>query len=340
MEDIQKLKDLINGSDNILITSHVSPDPDSICSILLLGLTLKTNYPDKKISMVSEEPANSLKFLPGYNKIKIQHLADAIEGQDLIIVVDAMNFRRCTRGNHQAISQKIKDNNIKLAIIDHHEPVDVEDNAVYINEVYPAAVEQVYNTLLGKLNLKKPVGFAEVTLTGLYSDTGGFTYLNGHYKETLALIGELMDEGIKIEDLKSRLYQYSEPQMEVLSEMLKNISHQDDYTYTYITDAFIDSWSNSGKPLEELHTATKIFTDNFIRNIEGRLWGFIVYQDSRLGENIYSISLRSVGGKPNVADIAVKLNGGGHKAAAGARVQAKSVEEAVQKIQNVISEGS
>jgi len=331
-----KLKELIDKSSKILITSHVSPDPDSICSILLLGLSLQENFPDKNISMVSEELPDNLNYLHGFDKILTQPLNKAVEGKDLIIIVDAMNFGRCTRGDFATISAQVKKNNIPLVIIDHHEQVGVEDNAAYINDGYPAAVEQVYKTCLEDLKLSKPDGYAEITMTGLYSDTGGFTYLNGRYRETLQLVGELIDNGAKIEDAKTKLYQYSVNQLKVVSELINNLSHQDDYTYTFLSDSFVDEWISANKPLDKMHSATKIFTDNFIRNIEGKTWGFIFYRDTRLGDSMYSISFRSAGGVPNVSEIASHLAGGGHKAAAGARVEAKNANDAMQKINEVI----
>jgi bifunctional oligoribonuclease and PAP phosphatase NrnA len=333
-----KLKELIDSSGNILITSHVSPDPDSICSILLLGLTLEANFPDKKINMVCEEMVDNLNFLPGYEKIKSQPLAESVDAKDLIILVDAMNFARCTRGDASTISQKVKDGNIAVVIIDHHEAVEVEENKLYINDKYPAAAEQVYKTCFKDLGLKKPDGYAEITMAGLYSDTGSFTFLNDNFKETLGLVSELLDASVKIEDIKTKLYQYSESQIKVVAELANNISHDDSYTYSYLSDDFVADWLASGKDLPTMHTATKIFIDNFIRNIDGRLWGFIFYKNPHLGPNIYSVSFRSVGGHPNVSALAAKISGGGHKGAAGARVEANSLQEAKQKIQKVISD--
>jgi phosphoesterase RecJ-like protein len=87
---ISKLKELLESSGKILITSHISPDPDSVSSMLLLGTTLELNYPDKQINIVSEELPDDLEFLSGYSKIRKQPLIEAIEETDLIIMVDAM----------------------------------------------------------------------------------------------------------------------------------------------------------------------------------------------------------------------------------------------------------
>jgi nanoRNase/pAp phosphatase (c-di-AMP/oligoRNAs hydrolase) len=80
-----------------------------------------------------------------------------------------------------------------------------------------------------------------------------------------------------------------------------------------------------------------MFVDDYIRNIDGRLWGFIVYQNPLLGEDGYSVSLRSVGGIVDVSVIAKKLGGGGHKPAAAAEVHVKSIREALAKVESAIA---
>src|SRR3990167_6708659 len=73
--EVEEFKQLLVSSKKILVTSHISPDPDAVCSTLLLGTALKTNYPDKNTEMVLEEhPAKALDFLDGYQQIKFQLL--------------------------------------------------------------------------------------------------------------------------------------------------------------------------------------------------------------------------------------------------------------------------
>jgi phosphoesterase RecJ-like protein len=340
MENIQTLKNLLEKTQNILITSHVSPDPDSVCSMLLLGLTLEKNYADKKITVSAEEAADNLNFLAGYNKIKTQSLADALNNQDLIIIVDAMNFDRCTRNNGQTISQKVKENNIPLAIIDHHQPLGVEQNALYLNNDNSSATQEIYELLFNELKLQKPDGYAEIAMSGIYSDTAGFTYLKDNYKDTLTIAGELISAGAKLEVIKSKLQQYSLDEIAPIQEILSNIKLEDEYTFSYLGDDFVDEWLKTGKTSAALNIAKSYFMDNFSRNIDGREWGFALYKEPVIGDGYYSISFRAINGTKDVSVLASKLNGGGHKAAAGARVQAKNVEEAVLKIQKVISETS
>jgi phosphoesterase RecJ-like protein len=333
---ISKLKELLDKSNRILITSHISPDPDSVSSMLLLGTTLELNYPDKQINMVSEELPEDLEFMAGYEKLRKQPLAEAVQATDLVFIVDAMHFGRCTRTNAEEVSKYVKERAIPVVVLDHHEPVGVEENVLYFNQGYPAAVQEVYEVLYHELDLRRPEGYAETTMTGLYSDTGGFAYLNDSYKDTLTLIGELLDTGVKIELIRNKLNQYTEDQMKVVGELAQNLTNESGYSYSYISDEFVNKWLESGKEGRSLNVGSKIFLNNFIRNIAGRPWGFVTFRDPLLEDSYFSVSLRSVGGKPDVSQIAGKLNGGGHKAASGGKVQASSVDEAITKIKEAI----
>jgi phosphoesterase RecJ-like protein len=334
-----KLKELIEKSNRILITSHISPDPDSICSTLLLGTTLKENYPNKQIVMHGEEHPEGLDFLPSYEDIDFCPLLGLInERFDLIIIVDAMNFARCSRSDHGAISRLLEEQNIPVAIIDHHQPLEIQENQVYINQDYPAAVEEVYDVCFKHLNFKKPSNWAEITMVGLYADTAGFTFLRRNFQDTLDLLSELLKSGQDIELTKDKLNQYSKEDVETLSLILKNVSVEGDYTFSYLNDDYVTSWINSGKTPASLHVGLDIFSERFVRNIGGNKWGFIVYKYPLFGDDFYSVSLRAVNGVKDVSAIARKMSGGGHKGAAGAKIQAGSVEEAIEKIKKVIAE--
>jgi phosphoesterase RecJ-like protein len=334
---ISTFKELLEKSNRILITSHISPDPDSVCSMLLLGTTLELNYSDKQINIISEELPEDLEFIAGYEKLHKQDLAEAVENTDLVIIVDAMHFGRCTRNGSDIVSAKVKEKNIPVVVLDHHEPVGIEESAIYINHGFPAAVQEVYEVLFHKLELHNPEGYAETTMTGLYSDTGGFAYFNDRYKDTLSLIEELLDAGVKVELIRNKLNQYTEDQMTVIGELARNLTHENGYTYSYVSDDFLNEWLESGKEPRSLNVGSKIFLNNFIRNISGRPWGFVVFRDPLLADSYFSVSLRSVGGKPDVSQIASKLNGGGHKAASGGKVQASNINEALLKIKEAIN---
>jgi len=339
---IDKFKDLLQQSNKILVTSHISPDPDAVASTLLLSGALKLNFPGKSIEMILEEEPDALSFISGYNQIKFAPLDEAIVElkPDLFILVDVANFSRASRKGGEKLREYIKLNQVKVVIIDHHEPEGRDESDLYINSIKSASVQEIYGLIFSQLNFKKPDDSAQVAMTGLYGDTGGFTYVDVSNADALELAAKLVREGATVEALKYQLNQFSEDQMQVVSELAKNLSHFKDFTYSYLGDEFVDNWQKSGKPQASLQRANKIFIDNYIRNIDGRDKGFIAYLNSLEGENIYSISFRAARGSQDVSKLARALSGGGHKSSAGGKVEAKTIQEALGKIQEVIAQAA
>lgn len=339
MQDIEKFKQLLEKSQRILITSHISPDPDAIASVLLLGTTLKQNFPQKDVLMVLEEEPEGLDFLAGYQDIKFGSLLDNLRSfkPDLFVLLDAPNYDRCSRKDPQLVQQYITDNKVKTAFIDHHEPTGKDNSDVYIHQGSVATAQDVYEICFDQLTLQKPPGYAETTMLGIYSDSGGFTYKNQRHKETFKIVNDLLASGVNLEQLKHKLNSYSPEHLKVLAEFIKNTSSANDYTYTYLSDEFTTAWLADKKKAQILSTAKGMYSDRYLRNIGDRKWGFIVSPDFMQGEDFYAVSFRSADESIDVAKIANKLGGGGHKPAAGARIQAKNVKEAIQKVQQAIS---
>lgn len=337
-QQIKELKKLIEGSEQIFITSHISPDPDALASVLLLGTTLKRNYPKKVVVMALEEEPEGLDFLTGYNDINFGNLNTTLTSTkpELFIMLDAVNYERCSRTDGGKIRQYLDTNDVNTAIIDHHEPTGRDDTDVYIHQGSPATVQDVYEVLFYHIKLPKPDGYAQTTMLGIYSDTSAFRYLSKRYETTLKIVDELLDAGVNIEDLAYKLNRYTRDQMRVFAELAKNVTHQDDYTYSFINDESIGQWLEQGNSMASLNTAAGFFVNDFVRNIDDRKWGFLAYLNPLAGKSIYSVSLRS---RPDVKDVSLianKLGGGGHKPAAGAKIQAKSLEEAIQFVQEAI----
>lgn len=335
-----QLNQLIAAAERIFITAHISPDPDAISSALLLYQTLRLNYPDKKIIAVLEEEPEGLSFLPGYKDLRFTRVLDATEefAPDLFVLLDGNNFERCSRKEGTALRQYLKSVQAKVLIIDHHELTGKDEAELFINDQAPATVQNIFELCFGQLDLKQPKDAPQIALTGFYADTGGFVYIKeGQESRVFDFARELVTAGAKVEIVKNELENYSETDMEVISELSANLSHKDDYSFSYLSDEFIDGWLASGNSHQQLQRPTNLFLNNFIRNIEGRSWGFTVYKNTLEGENIYSVSLRSQAGVPDVSKLASDLGGGGHKPAAGARFESNSVKEAIQKVQSVIA---
>ena len=341
-EPIIKLKELITDSERVLVASHISPDPDAVSSLLLMSTVLQKNFPDKEITAVLEEEPLGLDFLDSYKNIVFTGLAQAIEKQNpsLVILLDGNNFDRASRHEGENVRQMIKSKGIKTIIIDHHELTAKDDCDAFINRHDPATAQTVYELLSKDLGLDMPVSAVQTAMTGYYADTGGFVYLkDGRQSGVFSFVEELISKGADIEAVKNQLEQYSLDDLKVIAELADNAAQTGQYSYSFVSDEFIADWLKDHKQAE-LQRGTGVFLDSYIRNINGRKWGFIVYRNSLQGENIYSVSLRSVNGVKDVAQIANRFDGGGHKSAAGAKLYAESVAQAVDKIRQSIADNT
>ncbi len=332
----KKLNKLILNSQRILITSHISPDPDAYCSALLLGRTLKLNFPKIKTEVVLEETATNLKFLQEANTVKHTALLAAVKKfkPDLLIMLDGNNYERFSRLESVPLRQYVRTNKVKTVIIDHHEKFGADKVDLYIHRGSPATTQDVYWLCFEELGLKKPIGFQDTTMMGILSDTGRFLYQNKLHRETYKITSELLDAGVNIEALTNRMSQYSIARMSVISELSANLSQNRQYSYSLISDGFARSWR---KDQTELKAGCEAFVNIFIRNIEGRIWGFVVYPDLQKGGGFYGVSLRSINGTVDVSKIAKILGGGGHKPAAGASFAARNAKNAARTVQQAIA---
>ncbi|HET7827540.1 MAG TPA: DHH family phosphoesterase [Candidatus Saccharimonadales bacterium] len=334
-----KLLRLIQESSRILVTSHTSPDPDAVASVLLMGTTLKKNFSDKIIRLVLEEEPLGLESFAGYRMIEFRPLLSALGegGINLLILLDGNNFGRFSRNDGDKLRDYVRANKLPTVVIDHHQPAGKDEVGLYINQGSPATVQDVYELLFDGLGLEKPDGYARTTMLGLYADTGGFSYENKRHSDTLRLADSLIAAGVRIEEINNLINQYTPEDLRVLAELSANADHTDDYNYSFIGDSYIQDWLASGKTGAQLHKGTEAFLNDFLRNIGGRQWGFITYRHPLEKAKVYSASFRSVNGVKDVSKLAASLGGGGHTGAAGAKFEAESVEDAIEKVKQAIA---
>jgi bifunctional oligoribonuclease and PAP phosphatase NrnA len=334
--EVEELKELLESSVRVLITSHIAPDPDAVTSTLLVGGTLAENYPNKEVQMVLEErPLRSLDFLEGYDLLKIKPLALAVEEfePDLMIIVDANSLSRVSRQGAEQAREYLKKNNPKLVILDHHEEAGAEASDVFINNKRPATAEEVYHLFFEQLRLKKPKGYAKTTLLGIISDTQRHRFDHPGYRETYRIVSDLLDAGASIEKLEALAEQYNKDELLALSHYAANITNSGQgYTYSFVGDDFIAEWQSGGKNNTDMKNACEEFANRYLKSFEGNKWGFVISPEPLSGPDWWGVSFRALSGSRDVAAIAQQLGGGGHRSAAGAKIQSKTVQEAIEQV--------
>lgn len=316
------LKKYIKEANNILIISHLGPDPDAFCSMLLLKEAIKQIYPKKVVKIKAKQMPNF--NIPTMKDIEVVEKLEEGE-EELIIITDMTGITNCTE-----VDDPLRNTKKRIVAIDHHssknEVVDLT-----INEGRSSAAEQVYVSIKEifekKLEITKEM--SEIAQYGIISDTGRFLY-SLTTSETLRIYADLRD----ISPVNIEVYTYNSHKLPLesiayISTLLDNIHIEKDMAYTFINE------SEDQDQLASKRRAAMFITNNILRQIQGVHWGFTVKPTDK--ENHWDLSFRSTLGYQNVRKIAEELNGGGHDLASGAGTDAPTVEKAVEKVLEAIN---
>jgi len=338
--NINILADTIKNSNNILVISHFNPDPDSIGSTLFALNVLKKNFPEKNINASIEGAIpETYSFLEGFNAIlKSDNISETILElkPELIIMLDGGIFGRFSREHSSEVGASIRDNSIKTIVFDHHNPEHQDPVDFYINERRSSTCEQIYLIFRDQLNLKIDIEDKKAVLFGIIDDTGRFMYNNNYHNDTFKIASELVSDGLNIEELQLHTHMLNKYSLMVVQELTNNYMQSDVCNYSFVSDEFGTKYIENGFDLGDYNIGYHFFMDNYLRNLQPFKWGYILVPDLDLGKGKYKGSFRAIYGSIDVSILAKNLNGGGHKAAAGFKLQAESIKDALEKTTEVI----
>lgn len=165
--------------------------------------------------------------------------------------------------------------------------------------------------------------------SGLATDTGFFRYSN-----TTAEVFEMAKELVQLGADPYKTYvMFSEREslnkMKLISKVLETLTCYEDglVAGVIILDRFFKETGTEYSDSEGLV--------NYPRSIEGVEVAFALIEKS--DEGVFKVSLRSKG-KVDVAKIAERLGGGGHKYASGCKIRAQDYQSALEMVLSAIKE--
>ncbi|TCK06685.1 DHH family phosphoesterase [Phorcysia thermohydrogeniphila] len=292
----KEMAELLKGIDGkILITTHKNPDGDAIGSSLGWFSFLKSLGKDVRVVYRDRIPY-FFDFLPGINKVEVKEKLD--EQYDWVIITDVSEPKRT---GFESIPAE------KSIVIDHHITAEPFTNFAIVEPNISSTCELSYELMVLIDPEKITYEVALPIYTGIFTDTGGFSY-NNTSPRTHEVAAELLKKGVDPYVVRFNLFERNRiNRFKLLELVLKTLEFALDGKVAHITVY--------RKFLEE--------TEAFLEETEG----FINYPRSIAGVEVaiffkeiekesWKVSLRSKG-KINVAEIAKKLGGGGHKMAAG-----------------------
>lgn len=295
---LSQVVELIENKNNFAITTHIKPDGDGVGSSLGLCWLLRSLGKNAEVIVNGDVPP-SYRSLPGADEIRD---VKELDGQyDAVFVIECSDI---TRPGIAGLEEAFTVN------IDHHSTSEHFGSINWIDSTASAVGEMIYN-------LCKAVGgritkeIAECVYMALVTDTGSFHFPNTSDR-TLKVASELIRAGAKPSKIGEAVYyNYPWSRIELMRQVLSTI-RRDETGRVAMMRQTLDMREKAGA-------------------IDGDNNGFVniplAAKDIRaavymreVGPNKYRASLRSKG-DVNVARVAEKFGGGGHKNAAGLGVE-------------------
>ncbi len=308
---------LIHAHQHIGLIAHFRPDGDAIGSTLALGLALKSM--GKTVRLFNEDAVPSgLLFLEGTHLFERVPCTPPAE-LSLLICLDNGAWKRL--GDHAIEVFAPQNHSMTIANFDHHASNEKYGD-VNLVEAHEAATACMVYKLLKVLEAPLTPAIAAALYVGINTDTGSFQY-GSTTPQDMRIAAELMEQGLDVADINTRLYQESPlSELRLKAQVLQDmVLEEGGQLIHYSLDAAtIDAMGLSQEDSKDLV--------DVIRVVEG-VKAAIIFEDLRDGR--IRMSLRSKDPRVNVARVAERFGGGGHHMAAGIRMKG-SIEECRERV--------
>ena len=297
--EIEQIKNLINGAKTIAVVGHHNPDGDCIGCCVAMAEWLEGK--GKDVAIFADGDLSEKFFY--MEKARTFNIHADKEHFDLLIVLDLSDVDRL--GAWRGLVDKAD----KIIVIDHHVKPNFKPADVLVDMPQFASTGEIIYQLFELLKVKITLEIATALYTSIACDTGCFLFSNTtaythHVAEALMQKQKIDIETINFKNFRA----YNRANIPLIDYVLKNMKFEFDgrLSITVLPYKVVKKW---GLNYESRHGLFKYATD-----ANGVICSIFI---TELEKGEFNISLRSLG-KIDVAKIAQKINGGGHRNASGA----------------------
>jgi len=297
---IDRIIEALRGHQTFCIVGHIRPDGDCIGSQLALAMALQNE--GKQVVCWNEDAAPAkLKFLDPDGRFQKPRSGESF---DCVIAVDCASFERLGRAGACIGGRKLFIN------IDHHESNTRYADLNWVSAREPSSGELIYRLLkIARWPVTRPM--ADNLFTAISTDTGSFQYPTTR-PGTFHSAAELVTRGANLAKICDEVYQsYSLSRVRLLKHVYNKfrLEQNDRIAWFWLKQA---DFSRTG--------AVSNDSEGLIDHIRAIEPVVVACVFEELGPELTRVSLRSKSAAINVNEIAAQFGGGGHPAAAGARI--------------------
>ena len=294
---LSQVVELIEKKKAFAITTHIKPDGDGLGSSLGLCWLLKSLGKTADVIVRGDVPP-AYHTLPGVDLIRDVEFLNG--SYDAVFVIECSDLERPgIRGLDDAVTVNI----------DHHSTGDPFGTINWIDPTASAVGEMIYN-LCKAIGGRITKEIAECVYMALVTDTGSFHYSNTTDR-TLKVASELIKAGAKPAEISGAVYNnYPWSRIELMRRVLDTVKRDETGKVAFMRQTLAmrqesDAIDGDNNGFVNIPLAA--------RDVEA-----VIYM-REIGSGSYRVSLRSKGDL-NVAKIAERFGGGGHRNAAGLQI--------------------
>ena len=297
---IDRILEILRQNETFCIVGHVRPDGDCIGS--QLGLALALQAEGKKVTVWNHDTIpQKYKFL---NTSGLFGKPRKGEKFDCVIATDCASFERLGEAGVCVADRKVFIN------IDHHESNTRYADVNWVSPREPSTGELIFKLLkVARWPITRPI--ADQLFTAVSTDTGSFQYPNTR-PGTFHVGAELVTRGANLAKICDEVYQ-SYPLSR--ARLLRHV-----YSTFRLTANDRIAWFWLKKKDFTRTGAESDDTEGLIDHIRAIEPVVVACVFEELEPELTRLSLRSKSTGVNVSEICRQFGGGGHPAAAGARI--------------------
>lgn len=314
----EAVEKIIDTYDSFLITSHINPDGDAIGSEAALKAFLEDR--DKTAVIVNPSPTPpSLTFLDPDGEIRVYPDTAALADADAIFMLDFNTWDQV--GN---LAKPLQKSSLPRVCIDHHVSPSGDFSDVVVSDTSSAATGLLVYELIEAMGGKISRAIADALYTTIITDTGTFRFSNTNDR-AFEVAAELFRHGANPHDLHRLVFgSKTWGAGNLMGPVLTTVQ---------ATANGRLAWIHATREMVEQAGASYDDMDGFadlVRAIKGV--ELVLFFKETVDGHI-KVSLRS-NGKVDAYAIAEHFGGGGHRMAAGVRIDGP-MDEAIDKFVNV-----
>lgn len=324
-----QLSSMIQKSNRVVVTCHMTPDGDALGASLCMVHVLLSMGKFATV-VVPDCPPQNLMFLPGSSHVVVascrpERAESLLTDADLVVLLDFNDLKRIDR-----MAPMVEASKAKRVVIDHHLNPSIKADVLISRPDVSSTCALLYQ-VLESIGLERRISreAAECCCTGMMTDTGNFSY-NSNDPQLYRILERLVAKGVDKDAIYTRLFNTN------TESRVRLMGYAQSRKMQILPEHQVAVIALSREELDEFgykRGDTEALV-NVPLSIPGITYSIFLREDE---PGYVKVSMRSKGNFSVKEICEAHFGGGGHVNASGGEMRAP-LEEVLQRVIDVLSQ--